>query len=206
MKSGLIIFIRNPIAGKVKTRLAKTLGDEKALFIYNQLLIHTHHITRNLSCDKFLYYSDWVEQNDLWENDRFQKKLQSPGQLGKRMSDAFLDLFKDGYQKLLIIGSDCLELNEPIIANAFDVLDDNEVVIGPSADGGYYLLGMTAYLHHLFLNKKWGTSSVLQDTLQDLTVHHTKTGMLAMLNDIDEEKDLPVSLYQLIPFKQDADI
>ncbi len=200
MKAGLIIFIRNPIAAKVKTRLAKTLGDEKALIIYHQLLAHTHQVTRELSCDKFLYYSDWAEQNDKWENDRFQKKVQRSGDLGERMANAFLELFNEGYEKLLIIGSDCLELNEPVIRDAFDSLDNNEVVIGPSSDGGYYLLGMTAYFPDLFLNKKWGSPSVLKDTLQDLTTANTRVGKLVTLNDVDEEKDLPDSLLQLVAF------
>lgn len=191
MKSGLIIFIRNPISGKVKTRLAKTMGDEKALNIYNKLLAHTHQVTRQLSCDKFLYYSDWADSHDFWENDRFQKKTQCPGQLGERMSKAFQEIFKEGYEKLVIIGSDCVELNELIITNAFDTLNKNEVVIGPSSDGGYYLLGMTAYFPALFLNKKWGSSSVLKDTLNELAISETKVGKLVMLNDIDEEKDLP---------------
>ncbi|MEP7108576.1 MAG: TIGR04282 family arsenosugar biosynthesis glycosyltransferase [Ferruginibacter sp.] len=191
MKSGLIIFIRNSIAGKVKTRLAKTMGDEKALLIYNQLLAHTHSVTRDLPCDKFLYYSDWADQNDNWENVRFQKRVQHPGDLGERMSNAFLELFKVGYEKLLIIGSDCLELNELIINEAFDTLNTKKVVIGPSLDGGYYLLGMTAYFPGIFLDKKWSTSSVLKETLQDLFNSGIKVGKLKMLNDIDEEKDLP---------------
>jgi uncharacterized protein len=191
MKSGIIIFIRNPIAGKVKTRIAKTMGDEKALIIYNQLLAHTHGITRDLSCDKFIYYSDCTEQNDNWENDLFQKKVQQPGDLGERMSGAFLELFKEGYEKLLIIGSDCIELNEVIINNAFDILNNYEVVIGPSSDGGYYLLGMGSYFPGLFLNKKWSSSSVLSDTLKDLSASGTTVATLVTLNDIDEEKDLP---------------
>lgn len=198
MNQALLIFIRNPVLGKVKTRLAKTMGDDKALFIYNQLLSHTHLVTRNLTCDKFLYYSDWVEQNDSWENDRFQKKIQHPGDLGERMAGAFHELFKEGYKKLLIIGSDCMELNEQIISNAFEILNNNEVVIGPSSDGGYYLLGMTAFFPELFLNKQWGSSTVLEDTLKDLSMSKTGVGKLVTLNDIDEEKDLSDSLRQLL--------
>ena len=200
MKSGLIIFIRNPVMGKVKTRLAKTLGDEKAFIIYNQLLVHTHQVTRDLSCDKFLYYSDWVEHNDSWENDRFQKKIQQPGDLGERMSHAFRELFKEGYEKLLIIGSDCMELNERIINNAFETLNNHEVVIGPSSDGGYYLLGMTAFFPELFTNKHWGSSTVLEDTLKDLSTSKKVVGKLVTLNDIDEEKDLTDSMRQFVTF------
>ena len=201
MHQALIIFIRNPVAGKVKTRLAKTLGDDKALLIYNHLLAHTHQVTRHLDCDKFLYYSDWVEQEDDWENERYKKKLQQPGNLGERMSAAFHELFEEGYQQVLIIGSDCIELYEKLISNAFEALNDNDAVIGPSSDGGYYLLGMTTYFPELFANKKWGSSSVLTDTLMDLEIANARVGKLIILNDIDEEKDLPEFLVQLVADK-----
>ena len=198
MKSGIIIFIRNPVHGKVKTRLAKTIGDEKAFLIYNQLLSHTHFITHALTCEKFLYYSDEVVLNDIWEKSSFHKRVQQPGDLGERMACAFQELFNAGYKKLVIIGSDCIELNEQIISKAFEMLDSYEVVTGPSEDGGYYLLGMTTYFPQLFLNKKWGTSSVLADTLLDLSNAGVDTGKLVTLNDIDEEKDLPQSLHHLL--------
>ncbi len=198
MKSGLIIFIRNPVKGKVKTRLAKTMGDEKAFLIYNQLLSHTRHITRDLSCDKFLFYSDHIDLTDRWNNNQYQKRLQTRGDLGERMSTAFRDLFMEGYEKLLIIGSDCMELNEAIINNAFDMLNIHRVIIGPSEDGGYYLLGMTTPLPGIFVNKKWGTPSVFADTVQDLLNAGIMEGRLETLKDIDEEKDIPGSLLQLI--------
>ena len=192
MRTGLIIFIKNPLIGKVKTRLAKTLGDEKALEIYQQLLLHTVQITKNINCDKFVYYSDFVDQNDSWNNDRYFKKLQSGGNLGDRMSAAFMELFKSGYNKLIIIGSDCLELTELEIINAFEVLNNDDVVIGPSFDGGYYLLGMKAFLPTLFMNKNWSTPTVFKDTLHDLNELNKTVSKLITLNDIDEEKDLPV--------------
>ena len=194
MRTGLIIFIKNPLIGKVKTRLAKTLGDEKALAIYQQLLLHTVQITKNIDCDKFVFYSDFVDQNDIWNTNRYFKKLQSSGNLGVRMSGAFMELFKAGYDKLIIIGSDCLELNEFGIRNAFEVLNDKDVVIGPSTDGGYYLLGMKAFLPTLFINKDWSIPTVLNDTLNDLNELNKTVSKLITLNDIDEEKDLPVLL------------
>ncbi len=198
MKSGLIIFIRNPVKGKVKTRIAKTMGDEKAFRIYSQLLLHTHLVTRDLSCDKFLYYSDHIDRGDMWNNNQYQKRLQTHGDLGERMSKAFLDLFLEGYEKLLIIGSDCMELNEAIISKAFDMLSIHKVIIGPSEDGGYYLLGMTTQFPNIFENKEWGTPSVFADTVQDLQSAGIMEGRLETLKDIDEEKDIPASLLQLI--------
>ena len=135
-----------------------------------------------------------MEQEDDWENDRYKKKLQHTGNLGERMASAFDELFKEGYQQILIIGSDCIELYEKLISNAFKALNDNDAVIGPSSDGGYYLLGMTTYFPELFANKKWGSSSVLTDTLLDLEIANARVGKLITLNDIDEEQDLPDSL------------
>lgn len=191
MKHGIIIFIRNPVLGKVKTRLAKTLGDDKAFAIYQHLLAYTHHITGKVSCDKMVYYSDEVVRNDIWENELFTKKVQHCGHLGERMGNAFIELFKAGYDKLVIIGSDCIELNETIIEQAFQMLDEHKVVVGPSVDGGYYLLGMTSYLPELFTNKNWGTASVLEDSLLDLHSANISVAQLVALNDIDEEADLP---------------
>src|SRR6188768_3107794 len=110
IKTALIIFIKNPETAKLKTGLQKTIGAEKALQAYKFLLQHTHDITMELDCDKFLYYSDYIDEHDGWKHETFHKRLQHDGELGERMSKAFIELFEEGYQRLLIIGSDCLEL------------------------------------------------------------------------------------------------
>jgi hypothetical protein len=190
----LIIFIRNPVPGKVKTRLAKTLGEEKALCIYRHLLDHTHRVTQHLACDKFVFYADALEENDLWEEDLYYKKLQSGEDLGRRMKNAFSCLFLSGYHKLLIIGSDCLELTTAIIECGFLQLDKQDIVIGPCPDGGYYLLGMKKDTPAFFEGKTWSTPSVLADTLADCRKCSLTYSLLPELNDIDEEKDIPESL------------
>ena len=191
MKSGIIIFIRNTVTGKVKTRIAQSLGDEQALSIYEFLLTHTRAVTSRLSCDKFLYYSDWIQQDDSWKNELFHKRIQQAGDLGERMSAAFSSLFDEGYEQLLIIGSDCIELDESVIKDAFKILGNHEAVIGPSSDGGYYLLGITCHFPQLFSNKKWSSSTVLEDTLKDFKNAGLTVALLPILNDIDEEKDVP---------------
>ena len=202
MKQALIIFIRNPIEGQVKTRLAKTMGKEKALLIYQILLQHTCDITRQLICDKFLYYADFINENDDWENETYNKRLQHGADLGQRMLNAFIELFEKGYERVLIIGSDCLELDSTMISQAFNVLDEKDIVIGPSSDGGYYLLGMNAPPRALlFENKNWSTDNVLKDTTKDLADAGLSFELLTELSDIDEEKDLPASLLQGIHSK-----
>ncbi len=195
--TGLILFVRNPILGQTKTRLARTLGNETALRVYRHLLAHTHAITRGLDCDKFVFYADTITDHDLWENDRYHKRIQSGADLGQRMQHAFAALFHAGYAKVSIIGSDCLELTPEIIRNAFSLLEVNDVAIGPSADGGYYLLGMKQLHPALFQGKSWSTGSVLNDTLEDCSRQSLTYFLLPQLNDIDEEKDVPENLLNL---------
>lgn len=185
-----MIFVKNPALGKVKTRLAQSIGDEKALQIYLYLLKFTHQITKNLTCDKAVFYSDFIEQHDLWENETYQKYLQSGSHLGERMYQAFEVSFRKGYEKILIIGSDCLELNPEIIQTGFQSLDNQDVVIGPAKDGGYYLLGMKTPLRFIFENKTWSSPTVFEDTIRDLTHHHISYATLPVLSDVDHEEDL----------------
>ncbi len=190
-ESLLIIFYRNPELGKVKTRLAATLGDAKAYSIYLLLSEHTRSITEKLSMPKALYYSDFIDDNDSWLDEKYQKHLQQGHDLGERMINAFRDGFKNGYKSICIIGTDCLELTPPVINEGFRKLHIHDIVIGPAHDGGYYLLGMN-YLHPaLFQNKSWSTSSVLTETLHDIKLQGLTYWQLDTLNDVDEEKDLP---------------
>jgi uncharacterized protein len=199
VKNAIIIFVRNPVSGKVKTRLAKTMGDDKALLIYQLLLEHTRQVTGNLHCDKFVYYSDHIDENDDWKNSLYKKRLQSAGDLGERMANAFETLFTSGYQRLVIIGSDCLDLNSDLINEAFNRLSEVNVVFGPSTDGGYYLLGLKVpYPPGLFENKSWSTDTVLPDSLKTLEATGTSYQLLIPLNDIDEESDLPASLLKRV--------
>ena len=189
MKKALIIFVRNPEKGKVKTRLAATMGAEKALAIYIELLAHTRAITTAVHAAKFVYYADKIEQDDLWNGAAVVKKLQGNYDLGGKMKEAFSVLFEAGFEKVMIIGSDCLELSTLIIEQAFDLLDEKEVVIGPASDGGYYLLGMKKLLPAIFENKQWSTDVVLQQTIADIQKEHISYHELITLTDIDTEED-----------------
>ena len=186
----LLIFVKNPELGKVKTRLAATIGKRKALRIYLKLLEHTHAITQSLPYDKVVYYSPTIQPDDCWSQGDFQKALQREGDLGERMQDAFRTGFAQGYKKICIIGSDCYELTSEIIQAAYQDLDAHDIVVGPSLDGGYYLLGMKELHPELFQDKHWSTSSVLKDTITDLTQKRLRWTALPELNDVDEEGDL----------------
>lgn len=184
----LLIFTRNPKLGKCKTRLAATLGDQAALDIYMILLRHTAEITKDLNCSKEVHYSDEVSENDLWDKGNYAKQLQEGKDLGERMYNAFKSGFQKGYKKIIIIGSDIYDLNSETINEAFAEMENVDFVIGPAADGGYYLIGMKTLNNDIFLNKNWGTETVLEDTLNNL--NHKKVRLLQIKNDIDVYEDL----------------
>lgn len=196
LKQALIIFARNPVPGKVKTRLAATMGHDKALSIYQLLLEHTVQITQQLPCDRYVFYADSILKNDIWSDDLYLKKNQEGKDLGQRMLHAFDTLFQQGYQKIIIIGTDCFELSFSILLDAFTALDEKEVVIGPSEDGGYYLLGMRQFFPFLFEEKAWSTDSVYSSTVQQLAIQNIRYEILPILNDIDTEDDWKQYLQQ----------
>lgn len=186
----LLIFAKNPERGRVKTRLAESVGEEKALEIYQQLLKITKSITDKLTCNRQVWYSDFIEDEDIWSTGDYEKKLQKGSDLGERMKKAFRQAFASSYEKVIIIGSDCAALTPEIINQGFDLLEKKEVVIGPSQDGGYYLLGMREFHPRLFDDMTWSTASVYENTLTRIRELGLKYENLPELNDIDTELDL----------------
>lgn len=189
MKNALIIFIKNPRIGNVKTRLAATVGDVNALNIYKQLIKHTQNISLAAKADRFLFYDDFIQHEDEWEKENFTKLLQKGNNLGERMNNSF-DQILSKYNKATIIGSDCFDLTAFAINNAFQFLDDNDVVIGPASDGGYYLLGLKKNHPFLFENILWSTPQVLKQTITICKKKKLKYFLLPTLSDIDVEDDL----------------
>ena len=130
----VIVFTRNPELGKVKTRLAKTIGDTSALIVYKYLLEHTQTTIQNLNCEKAVFYSEEVIQNDIWDNNIYTKFLQVGNNLGERMLNAYKLCFDNNYTKIIIVGSDLLDLKPIHINNAFKQMDNHDIVIGPAQD------------------------------------------------------------------------
>lgn len=193
MHNLLLIFIKNPEKGKVKTRLADSIGHQRALEVYQQLLQITKKVTLPLKCARQVWYSTYIEEDDLWSNAGYQKRLQTGKDLGQRMQNAFKKAFTEGYEKVLIIGSDCAELTTDIIQQGFRVLDDHDVVVGPSKDGGYYLLGMTTFYPDLFSGINWSTPTVFEETVSRLKSEDRSFMLMPTLNDIDTKQDLTES-------------
>ena len=191
MTNALIIFIKNPALGKVKTRLAKTVGDEKALDIYLQLTEITRKNAEILrGVNRVVFYSDFHNPDDEWANDLFQKHVQSGDDLGERMFNAFADVLKTN-ENAVIIGSDCPTLTAEILELAFEKLATNDFVIGPSTDGGYYLLGFGKknLTDFVFKNMDWSTDKVLSTTLLRIKKQAKTVFLLPELTDVDAEKD-----------------
>ncbi|MBK9331382.1 MAG: TIGR04282 family arsenosugar biosynthesis glycosyltransferase [Ignavibacteria bacterium] len=188
MKNALIIFARNPVIGKVKTRLAAEAGNDKAFEIYVKLLYHTYGCTKNIPCEKYLYLTDFKDEDLFDEN--YRQELQSGKDLGEKMKNAFNDLKRSGFEKILLIGTDCPELNAEILNQAFDKLDEAEFVLGPAKDGGYYLIGLKENSDSLFENISWSTNEVLEQTIKKIDSISKNYSLLEQLSDIDDLSDL----------------
>jgi rSAM/selenodomain-associated transferase 1 len=186
----LLVFVRNPVLGKVKTRLARTIGPQKALQVYHLLLQYTLQTVQGLHCRKRVCYADFVPATDQWQEAGFQPAMQRGDNLGDRMLDAFRQAFSEGYGPVVIIGSDCAEITAPVIEEAFHLLRTQPVVIGPAVDGGYYLLGMNRLVEGVFREKTWSSPSLLTETIHELNRSGIAFGLLPVLSDIDEASDL----------------
>lgn len=187
-KKLLIVFAKNPIKGQVKTRLAKTIGNENALKVYRYLLGNIQREVQALDVDMVIYYTHFIDHEDDWQHNRLEKKLQVEGDLGEKMGHAFQQGFAEGYQQIIGIGTDIYDLKAADIQAGFDRLATNDLCFGPANDGGYYLIGMTSYLPRIFKDRSWSTASVLKETLQDLRTENV--ALLSEKTDIDTYEDL----------------
>ena len=186
-----MVFVRNPVLGKVKTRMAKKIGDKTALQIYKMLLLYTEKVVYKMrECDKAVFYSDVIEKDDMWHDTHYQKYVQEGNGLGERMKNAFAVAFSKGYKNVIIIGSDCVEVTESIFEDAFIKLNSADVVIGPAKDGGYYLLGMKLLHKELFENIPWSTENVLLDTMNACKKLNLKYHLLPSLSDVDTVENM----------------
>ena len=183
----LIIFVKNPVPGTVKTRIAQTVGTERATDVYRHLLAYTQQITQSGPWEKAVYYADFINSDDGWNG---YGKCQQAGQdLGERMANAFREQFRAGAEKVVIIGSDCLTITTDHLSAAFQALDQADIVIGPATDGGYYLLGMKRLYISLFENMPWSQPELRVLTEQAIRQLGLTFERLEMLTDIDEWSD-----------------
>jgi len=186
----LLIFIKNPVPGKVKTRLAAAVGPQKAYQIYLKLLSLTIDAASETGADRQVWYASYIDSDDFISEPDFNKRKQIGEDLGARMLHAFKSGFNEGYKNIIIIGSDCPDVNPAVLEEAFSELREHDLVIGPSADGGYYLLGMKNLYKALFGEIDWSTDRVLEQTLEKANSLSLSVACLPELNDIDTIEDL----------------
>lgn len=189
MKEGILIFQKNAELGKVKTRLAATIGDQKAFEAYQQLVNYTHKIVSQSPAQKILFFTSSLEEDLSKYSSHYRFELQSGDELGEKMGNSFRQLFEEKFDRLVIIGTDCAEITAELISKAFAALKEQEVVIGPAHDGGYYLLGMRKFVPGLFKDIPWSTDQVAALTKDYLTRHGISFALLPTLSDVDIEED-----------------
>lgn len=193
MTRALIIFLKHPQLGKCKTRLAKTVGEENALKIYQILLNHTHQITKDLYVKKYLFFNNNSQEPLQWDNS-YVLAYQNQKDLGGKMHAAFIQVFNKQHYPVVIIGTDCIAITTQIINDAYRQLNHYDVVIGPAKDGGYYLLGLNKPAPQLFENIEWSTHTVLYDTIKKAEFLGLTYCFMPLLTDIDVEEDLTPDL------------
>ena len=184
----LIVFVKNPVPGHVKTRIAATVGDEMALSIYNRLLAYTATIAKKSILPVHVFYSTMLDHSDIWEECATEKHVQNGGDLGDRMRHAFHAILQR-FDSALIIGSDCGMLRQSHIKAAVDALRYSDVCIGPSVDGGYYLLGLKRGFPDVFTDVSWSTNTVFQTTMHHLIAACVDVHLMETLSDVDHYDD-----------------
>ena len=195
-RRAVLVFVRAPERGTVKTRLAAAVGADAALRVYRRLAEHTLREAAALAGEgvQLRVHHTPADSGDAvrhWLGDGPLYLPQADGDLGMRMEDAFARVFADGAQRVVIVGSDLPEVSASLLRRAFDLLDAHPAVIGPARDGGYYLLGLTRMVDGIFRGIAWSTPEVLASTLARFRAAGIDPVLLEALADVDEAGDLP---------------
>jgi len=193
----LIVFTRYPEPGKTKTRLIPALGPEGAAALQQEMTAHTLGWAAAWRHGRSKHVEVRHEGGDL---DRmrasfgrpFAYRPQSGGDLGARMAGAFADAFNEGAERVVIVGTDCPDLSADLARQAFDAMSHHDLVLGPTSDGGYYLIGLTRPTPELLRGIRWSTDVVLQQTLRIARRLGLSIALLHELDDVDRPDDLDV--------------
>jgi rSAM/selenodomain-associated transferase 1 len=186
-KEVVLVFQKNAILGKVKTRLASGIGEARALEIYRHLTQSTYSVLEDVSAPVWTYFSDFIPET---VNTSIAKSFVQEGQdLGERMANAFACSFELGMDKVVLIGTDCPSLQSHHLNQAFEALTHSDLVVGPATDGGYYLIGMKRRADYLFEGINWSTAEVLSQTLAVASANGLDFTLLDELSDIDTQED-----------------
>jgi uncharacterized protein len=187
----LIIFTRYPEPGKTKTRLIPTLGELGAAQLHRRMAEYTLEQAKALSCAIEVWYVGGTKElMQDWLGKDLCYREQPAGDLGDRMCGAFRSAFEQGYQSVMIIGTDCPGITTAILAQGFTELRNQVVTIGPAIDGGYYSIGLQRLVPELFQGIAWSTSTVFSETVAIADRLQLPTYLLPSLPDIDLPADL----------------
>jgi len=191
-KAALVVMMKYPRPGAVKTRLVPPLTSEEAASLYRCFLKDTFgRITPLKGIDPFAAYTQASEEEvRALVPEGISIFEQAGGGLGERMSDAFMRLFSAGYNRVSMIGSDTPDLPIAFISGSILALDGSDVVFGPAMDGGYYLIALKGPAGCLFSDIIWGSSSVLDDSIARARQASLKCALLDTWHDIDRAEDL----------------
>ncbi|MCK5088106.1 MAG: TIGR04282 family arsenosugar biosynthesis glycosyltransferase [Melioribacteraceae bacterium] len=192
-RTSIIVFARYPVEGKVKTRLASTIGARSAANIYKKIAKNVINEIKSVpNSNKYIFYSEEKENGLIkkWLGKRFYYAHQNGDDLGERMQNAFRIVFGHSPNKVIIVGTDTPDLSADVINNAIDVLDKSDIVIGPAKDGGYFLLGMRKFYPELFQGIQYSTDTVFDETIKKINSLGLTFNRLNELQDIDTEGDL----------------
>lgn len=195
MKNLLIVFVKYPEPGRVKTRLADAIGATAAADLYSRLVALTMERTAPSLPQVYdrAVYADPVRElasYRSWLRGVENLALQQGDCLGERMRAAFLQSFAAGYHKVVLIGSDCPDVSATLIEEAFSLLEGCDAVLGPAEDGGYYLVALTRDIEQIFTGIDWGTDRVMQQTIAGLDGARVSRALLPVLRDVDRVEDL----------------
>jgi rSAM/selenodomain-associated transferase 1 len=190
----IILFIKAPLPGDVKSRLAAGIGEEAALGLYRMLVLDAVEMLGETNSPVHYYYSPahaGEAISSLVGADRVLRP-QAGADLGSRMEHAFRDAFAEGFSRVVLVGSDLPELEPMIISEAFDALKQEDAVLGPAADGGYYLIGFRreTILSGVFHGIAWSTPTVFEETMKTMHANALRVHVLPQLHDLDTAADL----------------
>jgi rSAM/selenodomain-associated transferase 1 len=193
-KSTVLLFIKAPVKGQVKSRLAAAIGEEAALEVYGNFILDSIETAEKSGFPYKIFYYPFADRTALSGLTGRELSImpQEGHDLGARMENAFLRTFAEGFASALLIGSDIPDLPSAVIQSAFESLKKNDVVIGPAADGGYYLIGFNnnSFLPRIFQGIAWGTNTVFLKTLDILKGASLRVHLAPEWKDVDTLGDL----------------
>jgi rSAM/selenodomain-associated transferase 1 len=193
MKACVVVFGREPIAGEVKSRLAEGIGAQAAARVYAATLEHSLEIARSSGARVVLSLAD-VPSGDWVRGIEGALEIQRGADLGDRMYDAFARRFAEGEERVVLIGSDCAWFTATHLARASAKLGGADAVLGPSTDGGYWLVAQRTPGLPLFTRIPWSTPRTLERTRQRIRALGGTWSELEELVDIDTADDLELVL------------